>query len=693
MSRHFHFALAVAAVLPLSAQAQEPTQLPEINVFAADNLPFSLQPSLKREQKRLDRVAGGTNLAQPQEETRLTGLNDALGFQPGIVIQDFFGGGVQPRLNLRGSGIQSNPVNRGVLLLQDGLPLNEADGSFVIGVLEPRNSSLISVRRGANATTPGATTLGGELDFQSLTGVDENGRIRIEGGSFGSHSWQAALGGENGQIDGRVNITGNRADGYRSHSDSERDSLQANVGFLAGDFENRSYLSLTDLNFEIPFVVPKDRIKNNPTGVMGDGASPFDGLLNVRNRKPYRETEQRRFANRTNWGDEHLGHEFGVYLQGTKDTFNNPLSSSFTDSDTIGAQWQIAGQAAATVDWRMGLAWSRSNMDRTLNAVSPENGQNLQRFADFDLMAENQNLLAGMDWQFADDWLLTGDLKWAKATRDARERLNDSTLDQSWSYFTPKLGLIWTPASNLRLYANISRSQEAPTYWEIISSSVAPNNPAMASSELVNLNVQRATTFEIGGQGQISDALNWDLSIYHSRVEDELISTTDPLGISVGTYNYAGNTRHQGLEAGINGTLPLASANVDYRAAWTYNNFRFVDGEYDDNHIAGIPSHLINAEALYRIGSLRFGPNVRWMPSDTSIDHANTKESEQEAYALLGFKVDYQVGDWRGYLQGDNLTDKRYASSYVIRNKSAPQQPSFLPGNGRSVSTGITYQF
>ena len=693
MSPHFHLALAVAAATPLLVQAQEPVSLPASEVYAQETSSPALQPSFEREQTRLARVAGGTNLVQPQAETRLTGLNDALGFQPGIVIQDFFGGGVQPRLNIRGSGIQSNPVNRGVLLLQDGLPLNEADGSFVIGVLEPRNSSLISVRRGANATTPGATTLGGELDFQSLTGADESGRVRLEGGSFGSRSWQAALGGQSNQFDARISVTGNRSDGYRSHSDSERDSLQANLGFQAGSFENRSYLTWTDLDFEIPNVVPKSRVKSDPKGVMGDGASPQDKLLNVHNRKPHRETQQRRFANRSSWGDERLNQELGVYLQGTEDTFNDPLSSTFTDSHTLGAQWQITGQAAASLDWRMGLAWSRSNMDRTLNAVNPENGKNLQRFADFDLIAENRHVLAGMDWQFANDWSLTGDLKWGEARRDARERLSGSTLDQSWNYFTPKLGLNWTPAPDLRLYANLSRSQEAPTYWEIISASVAPNNPAMASAKMVELDVQRATTFEVGGQGTLSEALNWELSLYHSRVEDELISTTDSYGISVGTYNYAGRTRHRGLEAGINGTLPLAGANIDYRAAWTYSDFRFVGGEYDGNRIAGIPRHLISAEALYRVGNLRLGPNVRWMPSDTPIDHVNTTDSKQESYALLGFKVDYQMGDWRGYIQGDNLTDQRYASSYVIRNKSTSEQPSFLPGNGRSVSAGVTYQF
>lgn len=695
MARYLALAVAIAAAIPVTSQASEPASLPAIDV-SAKALTAPLQPSVAREQQRLNRVAGGTNLAEPQQETRLATLRDALDFQPGVVIQDFFGGLDQPRLNVRGSGIQSNPVNRGVLLLQDGLPLNEADGSFVIGVLEPRDAALISVRRGANAITPSATTLGGELDFQSLTGADEAGRVRLEAGSFGRQGAQAAIGGQSESLDGRVSISADRYDGFRNHSESEREALRTNLGFYTDNFENRSYFSWTDLIFEIPFVVPEQRMKDDPEAVLGDGATPQDNLFNVYRRDPLRDTQQWRVANRSRWSNEKLQQEFGVYVQNTDDRFKSPVASTETDSSTLGGQWQAEGQLSSPLNWRLGLAWSRSDMDRTLNAVNPQTGQNAKRFGDFDLHAENRHLLAGLDWQLAKDWVVTTDIKWGQAIRDADDQQSGDTLDQSWSYTTPKLGAIWTPAANLRWYANISRSQEAPTYWEIISSNLTPtsdpNNPPNA--ELVELDLQTATTFEIGGQGAVSEALMWSLALFHSRVEDELMATTNDSGTTSGTFNYAGKTTHQGIEAGLSGSIPLANATIEYRGSWTLSNFRFDEGEFDDNRIAGVPRHLINAELLYQINGWRVGPNLRWMPEDTPIDHFNTGDAEQEAYALLGFTAAYQAGPWRGYIQGDNLTDEIYASSYVIRKKHPnPNAPTYLPGNGRSVSAGISYQF
>ena len=693
--------LCLAALFSTAAGAQEGAPLPSVTVHAPrDGARVPLQDSVPAERAQLAKVPGGTNLAEPQKETRLATLRDALDYQPGIVIQDFFGGTDQPRLSIRGSGIQSNPVNRGVLLLQDGLPLNEADGSFIIGLIDPRNAALVSARRGANATTPGATTLGGELDFVSLTGADERGRVRAEYGSFGRQGLQAAVGGVGERLDGRVFVSRDRFDGYRHHSESRRDNLQVNLGFQGdGSFENRSYLTWTDLAFQIPNVVPKDRIGSDPRGVMGDGNTPQDKLLNVYNRDPRRAATQLRLANRSRWGNDTLRQEVGVYWQDTDDLFNNMTSHTVTHSRTTGAQWQASGRPAGSegaLGWRTALSWANSAMERDLYATNPANGQQMQRFGAYDLDANNLQALAAADWRLAPDWTLVGSLQWSRLKRGAHSRSTAAQLDQDWRFATPKIGVNWAASPSTRLWANVSRSHEAPTFWEIVGATVAPNSPATASAELVRLNMQRATTLELGGTGRWGEgaqAVQWTAAVYRSVLADELISTTDANGIKVGTYNYRGGTRHQGIEAGISGSRRLGTGAVDFRASWTYSDFRFRGGEYAGKQMAGVPRHLLNAEALYRIGAWRFGPNLRWLPVGTPTDHANTAGTEQDAYALLGLKLEWRNGPWSAYVQADNVTDRRYASSYAIRNRATADQPGYLPGVGRSLTAGLSYQF
>lgn len=665
------------------AQSADSSTLPTVTVSGEHETGSPLAPSYRQARQRLEQTPGGVNLIAPQEKVRLQTLQDALGLQPGLVIQEFFGGQDQPRLNIRGSGIQSNPVNRGVLLLQDGLPLNEADGSFVISTLEPRNSSLVAVRRGSNALHPGASTLGGELDFQSVTGGDSN-RIDVGAGSFGRKSLSAGIGAQGESWDGRIFASHDEADGYRHHSASRRSSLHANAGWRSGDVENRTYLSYTDLHFQIPNVIPKARLQSDPRSVMGDYGTPLDQANNIYVRDPNRDTQQLRIANRTHWGSEELNHTVGVYWQSIDDTFTSPAMSTPTKGHTLGMQWVSAGKAGA-LSYQAGLHWAKSDMDRDMRSVSAT-GERLPAAASYDLQAENRSANLGLNWALNPAWSLVGDLRYVQSIRDARNTLSGTELNQQWNAASPKIGVLWQAASRTQLFANVSRSSEAPTYWEILS-----------GTTMTPLKLQRAWTVEAGARGSFGEgreAGEWSLSVYRSSVRDELMEVFNDAGTASGTFNYSDKTTHQGVELGARGRWPVGSATLEYQGAYTFSDFRFRGGEYAGNRIAGVPRHLIAAELMLRQGAWSAGPTLRWQPVKTQTNHANVSGTEQDGYALLGLRVTYQPSkQWQAYVTVDNLTDRTYASAFVIRGTGTAVMPTFLSGNGRSINAGLTYRF
>lgn len=668
------FTFSALGICPFSLAATGTSDSMSDTLIVTARPQSHLAPDEHQEKEKLDNVAGGTNLVIIEQDTRLATLHDALDYQPGILIQDFFGGIDQPRLNIRGSGVQSAPLARGVLLMQDGLPITDADGSFHISTLEMRDARMVSVRRGANSLNPQSNTLGGELDAISWTGRDENGRLRYEYGSFGREGLQAALGGvtEDGRFDGRISLTYDHFDGYRQHSTSQRKTLHSNMGYVTDNFENRTWLSWTDLRFDIAGPASEKGVNTNPTTV----------LKPVLLLDPKRYVEQFRVANRSDWqiGNQQLG--LGIWHIHTHDDFITPLYFRLGQSHSEGAQltWNTE---TALASYHAALAWDHMALKTDLTRRVPFKAL----VGRYHGRAENIYASLGAGLHMTTDLTLNLEAKVTHAIRDVEKRNSNISLNQNWTFWTPKAGIIWRPANNQRYFANISTSQEPVTFWEIIDS---------ISGKLSKLSPQKGISFEVGGEGELSDSLKWDLTFYRSMITDEYIITYDSQGNIVGISNYAARTRHQGLEAGLKGEIPVGPGDVGYRISWTYNDFRFMGGEYNNNYIADIPRNTIAAEVLYNIGQWRFGPNLHWSPTDMAIDHENHLDiQKRKHYAVFGFKGSWHpVANWSLYLSLDNLTNERYATtSIATRALTSDKDGTLFPGMGFSVNGGMTYLF
>jgi iron complex outermembrane recepter protein len=228
----------------------------------------------------------------------------------------------------------------------------------------------------------------------------------------------------------------------------------------------------------------------------------------------------------------------------------------------------------------------------------------------------------------------------------------------------------------------LSGSYEPPSFGELAG---GPN--------VTPVDAQRARTIEVGTRGNQKQSwgdIQWDVSVYHAKVKNELLSLSDANGQPLGTAN-ADKTIHQGVEAGIEASVGLAWTA---RASYMLNDFRFKDDPvYGDKRLAGVPKQLAVGELLYRPGrGFYLGPNVR-IASSTYIDHANTLKAG--GYSILGFKVGQQLNkqvSW--FIDGRNLTDKNYsATTGVAAEANAATGRYFYPGDGRSMYAGIELKY
>lgn len=658
-------------------------------------------PTRDEAKAELKNVAGGTNLIDITKlPARQATLQDALGFEPGIIMQSFFGGNDQPRLNIRGSGLQSNPVNRGVELLYDGMALNQADGSFIISFLDPKTADIVTVYRGANGIRYGGTTLGGAINMISKNGTTASPSVRLEYGSDNRIGASVQVAGASKRWDYYLNITTDSADGSRHFSESERTSIAGNIGVdITDTISNRTFIQWSDSFFQIPFVVPKARALEDPELIMGDGNTLLDNLLNVYNRKPHRDSQVNRIANKTRLSQGNIIHEVNVVYQQVDDVFADPLMHNITESDDLGFEYALTVQdnyITNNDEFFLSITANTSDMSRAYVATDPADGSILQTFGNLNLDASN--VIVATQWQaeLANNWQLVAAAQFVNSTRDISDKAgNTHHQDKSYDSINPKLGLIYQAFDDVRFFANVSSTSEAPTYWELVSASVSPKNAAMAKITLNDLNAQNSTTLEIGSSGSINQT-QWNLALYRSDVDDELISIVSDFAVNGQTSNYSDSTIHQGIELeiiqGISNDLFAKGDSLSTKLVYNYSDFYFDDGKYDGKQIAGIPEHMAQWELRYQSGGFYIAPSVKWQIDDTPIDHANNQF--QDSYTLLSIQMAYQVNkQLKIYFDGQNLTNETYQTSYVIRGFSAEQQPSFLPGFSTTYSLGLNYTF
>ena len=246
--------------------AENPSRLDPILV--RDKAEKSLTvPSIERAEREMRAIPGGAEVVDPKtyETGRAANLSDALGYAPGVFVQPRFGAD-EARIAIRGSGLQRTFHGRGIIVLQDGVPLNLADGSFDMQAVEPLGMQYIEVFRGANALQYGATTLGGAINFVTPTGYTSDlARVRAELGSFGYYKAFGSSGGVTGNFDYNVSASYSAQDGYRDWAQQENARLFANMGWrINADLETRVYFTALNSDSQLPGALTKTQANTNP---------------------------------------------------------------------------------------------------------------------------------------------------------------------------------------------------------------------------------------------------------------------------------------------------------------------------------------------------------------------------------------------------------------------------------------------
>ena len=657
---------------------------------------------------------------------------------PGVVVQEFFGGNDQPRFQIRGSGMQQSPTERGLLVLQNGMPVNRADGSYIAGLAAPGLADAIEVWRGPAAHRLGASVLGGAINFISPTATTSpDTRFSFGAGSFGQRSAAGQTSFMSQDINGLVQFEWDEGDGYRDENNvSRRGVIGGNVEILHGDgIATQFFLSYTDLEFDVPGPVTKEALESDPESVHPGPAFVSPGTVinpgpNVPRDQPRRKATQVLAGARTTIDRRDHVYDLGFSLSRTDDSFRFPISSG--ERVTDGIDGTLSARYAFRPDHVAGLPMLEATVLYAEGEADRENYHNVggergPQFGDSELGAYTLSAHLGTNIPLGETVFISPsvgytwanrehDDRWTGSTRptvgfspmmpsmrlpDGTVPAQDTSYDRDYSDWIGALALTWKPSEDQTAWVSIAHSFEPPTNDDLIgringtpfSGPGRPNAGVPTSTTAMfttpDLEAQEADTIEIGWRGK-RRGFGWDVTAYHAWIENEILSLRDASAAPRASIN-ADETLHTGLELGLSGDLGNTVAG---RLAWTWQDFRFDDDPLrGDNRLGGSPRHVITAAVNWMpLHDLALLGTVRWVPDETPVDNMNTLYAD--SYTVVDLRADWAATKHFSVVaEVTNVFDETYAASTIVVDQARADQAAFIPGEGRGFFLGGQVRF
>ncbi|WP_395674570.1 TonB-dependent receptor family protein [Phenylobacterium sp.] len=661
---------ALAACPGIAAAEAAPPVLDSVIVTARANP--EEPPVVGAARTRLSETPGAVSVisAESYERRLALALDDVLRDAPGVYAQKKWGGDI--RISIRGSGLGNANHNRGLLLAQDGVPLNEADGYGDSQAVDPLIARYVEVHRGGNALRFGGSLLGGAINVVTPTGADAGfaNRVRIDAGAFGLVRQHVAVARQVGDWDLYLAGTNQTGQGWRPQSQQNLQFATLNLGRgFANGGEARLTISGANIDQEIPGALTRaqfdaDPRQPAPASYANDQARDVRNLRALlRVRWPLAEGLSVEAAGYAVWKD--LDHPIFQVIDQQSRNYGGFLRLDWDGelggrrADAYAGVWAREGDLDS--NFYLNVKGARGRRMST----SLQNARALDAFAEGRVFVTPAlALVAGGTW--------------GRAERDYRSfaiagtPAFDLAASRTYSWFAPRIGLLWQAPGGEQVFANLTRSVEPPNF-----SALSPSNQGLA-----DIDAQSAWTWEIGTRGR-RGALAWDVSAYRAELRNELLLYATTANGPAITFN-ADDTVHQGLEAALDWTVgPLR-----LRQTYTWSDFR---GE--GKRLPVVPEHFYRAELRYQHpGGAFVAPSLEWSPSGVWSDFANTDKAD--GYVLVNLNAGFELrGGVAVFVEARNLADRRYISNVQPQITTGAGSAAYWPGDGRSIFGGVKWDF
>jgi iron complex outermembrane receptor protein len=627
-----------------------------------------------------------------REDNPQVNLSETLNRVPGIVVQNRQNYAQDLQISSRGFGARSTFGVRGVRLIADGIPATMPDGQGQAATFDLASAERIEVLRGPFASLYGNSS-GGVVQVFTADGPEcPTVDTTFVAGSYGQ--WRAGVraGATSGPLSALVSASRFETDGYRDHSAARRDQLNAKLkAALAHGTLTFIANALRQPDTQDPLGLTRAQFESNPRQVDAS-AIAFDTRKSIRQSQAGVVYDLDIGARDVLQGRVYFGDRRVIqYLGQSGDT---PLGSGgVVDLDRsyggAGLRWsRRLGTASRPLTLSIGADYDKLEELRRgfVNVAGRQGG--LRRNED-DTVSSTDFYAQG-EWQLSPAWIVS-----AGARRSTvRFKVDDhfftpANPDDSGALThartTPVAGVVFKPAADLRVYANVGDGFETPTFAELAY------RPGGATGLNFALQPARSRHAEVGIKARVAPGALANIAVFRIGTRDEIVTNSSAGGRT--DFKNAARTQRDGIELALEGDL---GGGWHGSLAYTGLNARFTEGFTSGSpatlvpagrRLPGVPRGSAFAELAWRDRGFHAAMELRYV-GRVPVNEANTDFAPSHGVFNLRAGYEHRLGAWtlREFVRVDNVADRRYAGSVIV---AEARGRFFEPAPGRNFMAGI----
>jgi iron complex outermembrane recepter protein len=578
-------------------------------------------------------------------------------------------------ISFRGIGLHSH-VTRGILILVDGISVNEAMGRTSFEGIDLESAESVEVLKGPVSALYGPNGITGVINVVSKDPSNEfNTNIKASFGSYNSQRLSGSISGGLGVFNLGVTGAHYTSDGYQ-----DRTNYASNkIGFKLNT--NHDYWGI--FNFSANYIY-----SDSEHGGTLDSAQ-FAERKTLATRKftgNVKDLIRFTFAHQKFWGTK-TNLSTNVYYRSRYDE-GHYMDSRLGKDDLFLFGGEIRLNTTFDIFKKennliAGLSIEREDGNSKLYSRDGETGIIGDMTGDGTSLYNMFGFYLQTKYELFDKLKLLAGIRYDMVQYDWADQFNtgevNSTDENSVSAISPKFGFTYNGFESISIYGNIGKGFNPPQIEQLFSSTSTIPNPDLKPEYLTN--------YEIGIRGNFSRSINYQISLYTMDFQDQVAADGDDPSALI--YENIGETTHKGFESAINFNI-LSNAGIYFNHSFTEANF--VDHpDYNNNQIRKVPKHQFGVGINYTSSvGVSAELDYKWV-DEYYMDNENT--TMYEGYSVLDAKVIYR---WRGYLASlniNNLLDANYATytSYSQPSRYSAGGSYYYPGWPRNFTLTLGF--